>query len=105
MAAMRKADVIATLRAHEAELRSAGVQLLSVFGSVARGDATDASDVDVVIRLSPEAARGGFAYIGRLDALTQRLQDILGCPVDIVAEPVRKKRLQSSLEKGAVLAF
>ena len=31
--------VIATLRAHEAELRRAGIRHLSLFGSVARGDA------------------------------------------------------------------
>ena len=32
-------DVIVTLRAHEAELRAAGINRLSLFGSVARGDA------------------------------------------------------------------
>ena len=32
-------DVIATLQAHEAELRRAGIRHLSLFGSVARGDA------------------------------------------------------------------
>jgi predicted nucleotidyltransferase len=32
-------QVIATLRAHEAELRAAGIRALSLFGSVARGDA------------------------------------------------------------------
>ena len=39
--------VIATLRAHEAELRRAGIRHLSLFGSVARGDAGASSDVDL----------------------------------------------------------
>ena len=37
-------DVIARLRAHEAELRAAGIKRLSLFGSVARGEAGPDSD-------------------------------------------------------------
>jgi uncharacterized protein len=53
---MNPDQIIATLRAHEAELRTAGVQSLSLLGSVARGEATEASDVDVLVRLTPDAA-------------------------------------------------
>jgi predicted nucleotidyltransferase len=102
---MDRDEAIARLRAHEAELRAAGVDRLAIFGSVARGDATAASDVDVVIRLNSEAARGGFAYFGRLAALAERLGDILGCPVDVVTEPVHKERLRRSIERETMLAF
>src|SRR6266849_6250568 len=102
---MNQEQIIATLRAHEAELRTAGVQSLSLFGSVARGEATEASDVDVLVRLAPDAAQGGFAYFARLDALVRHLRDVLGCPVDVVAEPVRKERLRRSIEKDVRLAF
>jgi len=102
---MHKDSILAQLRAHEAELKAAGIASLSIFGSVARGDATDRSDVDVVVRLSPERCECGFAYFGQLDALTQRLQEILGCPVDIVSEPVRKERLRRAIERDAALAF
>jgi uncharacterized protein len=102
---MDREKVIATLRAHEAELRAAGVERLSVFGSVARGDQSEGSDVDLAIRLSPEAAAGGFAYFGHLDALIRRIRDILGCPVDVVTEPIRKERLRRAIEKEAMLAF
>jgi predicted nucleotidyltransferase len=98
-------QAVALLRAHEAELKGAGVARLSVFGSVARGDATDTSDVDVMIRLSPEAAQGGFAYFGRLNTISRRLEEILGCAVDVVAEPVRKERLRQTIEREATLAF
>ena len=74
---MNRNEIIAILRAHEAELRTAGVQSLSLFGSVARGEATEASDVDVLIRLTPEAGQGGFVYFARLDTLMRRLQDVL----------------------------
>src|SRR6266850_7848351 len=72
---MHKDSILAQLRAHEAELKASGIASLSIFGSVARGDATDRSDVDVVVRLSPERSECGFAYFGQLDALTQRLQE------------------------------
>ena len=102
---MDREEAIALLRAHEAELKAAGVERLSIFGSVARGDATGASDVDIIIRLNPEAARGGFAYFGRLDTISRRLEEILGCSVDVVAEPVRKERLRQAIEREATLAF
>jgi predicted nucleotidyltransferase len=102
---MDREQTVALLRAHEAELKAVGVARLSIFGSVARGDATASSDVDVVIRLSPEAAQGGFAYFGRLDTINRRLEEILGCFVDVVAEPVRKERLRQTIEREARLAF
>ncbi len=102
---MDRNQVIARLRAHEAELRAAGIDSLAVFGSVARGEATGASDVDVVVRLSGEAERGGFAYFGRLAALVERLREILGCPVDLVTQPIRKEPLRRQIEKEAILAF
>jgi predicted nucleotidyltransferase len=42
--------LLAVLRAQEAELRARGVETLTLFGSIARGDATGASDVDLAMR-------------------------------------------------------
>ena len=44
---MERAAAIATLNAHEAELKWLGVQYPYLFGSVARGDVREASDVDL----------------------------------------------------------
>ncbi|HEY2621778.1 MAG TPA: nucleotidyltransferase domain-containing protein [Acetobacteraceae bacterium] len=85
---MRRDEVLATLRAHEVELRDAGVAALSVFGSLARDDAGSASDIDALVRLHE-----------------QRLHDILGSEVDVVAEPVRKERLRSASARDRVVAF
>jgi uncharacterized protein len=57
--------VIATLRSHEAELRAAGIRHLSLFGSLARGDTDDASDVDLVAELDPAVRIGLFALTWR----------------------------------------
>jgi len=44
---MKRSDAIARLKEHEAELKQLGVQRLYLFGSTARGDARDDSDVDL----------------------------------------------------------
>jgi predicted nucleotidyltransferase len=102
---MRRNDAIAKLRAHEAELRDAGVVELSLFGSVARDDAGDASDVDVLVRLDDALRHSGFRYFGRLSTLSEHLRDILGTDVDVVAEPVRKERLRRAIERDRIVAF
>jgi hypothetical protein len=102
---MNRDDAIALLRTHEPELRAAGIESVSIFGSVARGEATPGSDLDLVVRVDAAFRAGGFAYFGRLDALGTQLRDILGCPVDVVTEPVRKDRLRQEIAQDAALAF
>jgi hypothetical protein len=100
------AAVIAALRAHEAELRRAGVSSLSLFGSTVRGEADAGSDVDLVVRLREDfAGGGGFAYFGRLEELRERLARILEREVDLIAEPVRKDRLRREIERNRLVAF
>jgi uncharacterized protein len=77
----------------------------TIFGSAARGEETDASRVDVVVRLGAAAANEGLAYFARLEALGQRLHAILGRPVDVVAEPVRRSQLRRNIETDSVLVF
>jgi uncharacterized protein len=91
--------------AHEAELQAAGIERLAIFGSVARGEAGPGSDVDVLVRLNPGARGSGFAYFGRLADLTQRLEQILCCSVDVLVEPVRKQPLREAAEREAAVAF
>jgi len=93
--------VLAALRAHEVELRAAGIRRLSIFGSVARGDAETGSDVDLAAELDP-AARIDLA---RLVALERRLGEMLGRPVDLLPEPVEKPRLRARIERDRIRAF
>ena len=93
--------VIATLRAHEAELRQAGIRHLSLFGSVARGDAEADSDVDLAAELVPEACIGLFA----LGALERRLTELVGRPVDLLPEPIEKPHLRANVDRDRRHAF
>jgi hypothetical protein len=94
-------QVIATLRAHEPELRQAGIRRLSLFGSVARGDAEPDSDVDLAAELDPEAQIGLFA----LGALERRLAELVGRKVDLLPEPVEKPRLRANIDRDRRRAF
>jgi hypothetical protein len=100
---MMKNQTLERLRAHQSELKALGVEKLSVFGSTARGDAGEESDVDVVVRLTP--ANGGFRHFGRIERIRARLQTIVGRPVDIVVEPVRAQPLREAIEREAAPAF
>jgi predicted nucleotidyltransferase len=93
--------VVATLRAHQTELTAAGIQHLSLFGSLARGEAQDDSDVDLAVELDPAAGIGLFA----LTALERRLAELLDRPVDLVPEPVEKQRLQANIDRERRVAF
>lgn len=98
-------DIPDILRDHEAELRRLGVEHVSVFGSAARGDADESSDVDLAVSLSPDFSKGGFDYFGRFEALRERLTQMLGRPVDLIEEPVEKVRLREQIDKERAVAF
>ncbi len=97
--------LLATLRAHEAELRARGVEGITLFGSVARGDAQTHSDVDLAIRPGATFSTGGFDYFGQIEQLRERLVTLLGCEVDLVAEPPQDHRLEQVIEQEGVRAF
>ena len=101
---MNRDEVIATLRSNEAALRSAGILQLSLFGSIARSEAS-AQDIDIAVRLEKSFSGGGLDYFGRLEKLEMKLSSMLGCKVDVVEEPVRKLRFQEEIDRDRAIAF
>lgn len=69
----------ATIRRLAKRERASNVR---VFGSVARGDASESSDYDLVVDLDPEVR--GFEAFDRLDRLERLIADLLGRPVHVV---------------------
>jgi predicted nucleotidyltransferase len=65
-------DILASLdRARLASVcNSFGVRKLSIFGSVARGDARDDSDIDVMYELQPGRTISLFRLVDLADALS-----------------------------------
>lgn len=98
---MDRQTAVATLKAHEAELRGMGVASLSLFGSVARGDERPDSDVDLAATLAAEARIGLF----RLAEINSHLQDWLSAQVDLVTEPARRQWLQTEIDRDRVRVY
>ena len=94
-------QVIATLRAHAPELRRAGIRHVALFGSLARGEASPASDVDLVVELDPDARIG----LIRLAGLERRLSELLGRTVDLLPEPIEQPRVRANVEQDRQRAF
>ena len=74
-------ELLTRLRACEGELRSFGITGLSLFGSTARGEDRDGSDIDLAATfdLASRVDLFRFAEIG------ERLHRLLDSPVDLVA--------------------
>ncbi len=98
--------VIAKLREHEDELRAAGAEHLSVFGSVARGEATPESDLDILVKLSDPIMKSGLDYFSAIANLEDRITEITGFhKVDVIAEPLQKERFRLNVEQDRAVAF
>ena len=82
-------------------LRSQGVQALYVFGSVARGQATSASDVDVMIDIDPNSHFNLVDLVGLRRQLSQRL----GTRVDVVTGDSLHRRIRNDVLSEAVRVF
>jgi uncharacterized protein len=99
---MNRRDAIDILKKLREQLEARGVAHVGIFGSVAREQATTASDVDIVV--TPSAGKHmDLIDLGGIQAILD--ESFGGCDVDVVVEPVRKADLQSSIERDRVAAF
>jgi hypothetical protein len=94
-------DVLETLRTHEDELRRLGVSHAAVFGSVARGEASVDSDVDILVELDPQRPIGVFEYA----RLKLYVNELLNGAADVVNRRTLKPLLRDSILRDAVHAF
>ncbi len=97
--------VLCTLRALQPQLRAAGIAHISVFGSVARGEDTADSDVDLAVDLVPGVAPDGFQFTTFIEHLQQTLAAALSRSVDMVILPVRRRELSEALNRDAIVVF
>jgi predicted nucleotidyltransferase len=98
---MKRDEVIATLRAHERELKDLGVLRVAVFGSVARGDDRGDSDVDLVVAFD-EGQRHSLVDVARVH---RTLSTLLRAEVDLAVEPLQTARFRAHVEQDLVRAF
>ena len=86
---------------HESRLRARGVVGLSLFGSVARGEATEASDIDLLVDLDP----AGNLTILDLIGIEQALEKLLGRPVDLIERASLRSDVGSDIARDEMKVF
>ncbi len=77
-------------------VRELGIARMAVFGSVARAEAAGGSDVDVVVEFQ------GPADFNRFMELRERLEGILGRPVDLVTYKALRPAMRAVVERESV---
>ena len=86
------------LSEHKEELRTQfNVESLRLFGSVARGEATESSDIDLLVEFSDTPTL--FTFL----RLRGYLQELLGAKVDLVTESGLREHVRPEITREAVV--
>jgi len=97
---MKRDEAISRLREHEADLKRLGVEHLYLFGSTARGEARDDSDVDLFF----DYEKGKLGLYELMD-VKDYTASILGRKTDIMTRDSLHKTLRRQIEETAVRVF
>ncbi len=97
---MKRDEAMKRLKAHTAELRRLGVERLYMFGSTARDEAQDASDIDLFF----DYERGKLGLFELMDVKEVTAQ-ILGQRADIMTRDSLHKTLRHQIESSALQVF
>ncbi len=93
---MKRKNILQCLTHDRKAIEEYGVKSLSVFGSVARGDEKETSDVDILVSFNQPL--GLFAFL----ELRDHLEEILDTQVDLVTEQALHPRLRNRILKESI---
>ena len=99
--AMKRDEIIKTLKEREADLRVHGVTHAALFGSVARGEQRPGSDIDIMIDIDPEKEMSVYDYVG----LKRYIASLFEGRVDVVNRDALKSYVRPAATADAVYAF
>ena len=91
--------VLNRLAAHRTDLEQLGVKSLRLFGSVARNEATEHSDLDFLIEFTEDPT------LFDLFAVRYFLEDLFHCPIDLGMEQSLREHLRDPVLSDAIHAF
>ncbi|ANV85693.1 nucleotidyltransferase [Picosynechococcus sp. PCC 7003] len=96
---LNKNNIVNFLYQHAQELKDLGVKSLAIFGSVARNEATQDSDVDCLVELEENV--GFFEFF----QIKNYLEEILDRPVDLGTKDALKEHLRQSVFEDLIHVF
>jgi hypothetical protein len=94
-------NILSVLRDHAPELREAGLVHLRVFGSFARNQANDKSDIDLLADFD----RSKQITLVTLGSLESRLSMLLGMKVELSSPDWMREPIRARAMREAVVAF
>ncbi len=97
---MTRADIISALRSQASDIRAFGATSLYLFGSAARGEARDDSDIDLFVDYDADK----FSFV-ELVRLRERISHTLGRPADLTTREGLHPMLRSAIEAEAIKVF
>jgi hypothetical protein len=89
-------EIIARIQEHQTELEEFDVTSLRLFGSVARGEATATSDIDLLVAFRKPPS------FSRYMQLRIFLEDLLNAKVDLITESGLRDRVRPYVERDAI---
>lgn len=92
-------EVLNKLATHREELENLGVKSLRLFGSVARNEATEDSDIDFLVEFN------GQVSLFELIALQHFLEDLFRCNIDLGMEESLREHLRKPVLEDVIYAF
>jgi predicted nucleotidyltransferase len=95
---MSPPDIRRALAAHRDLLKQFGVRELRLFGSAVRGEAVEASDLDLLAEYDQTAPVGLFEFV----RLQRALSELLGRPVDLATPEALHPALREQILQEAV---
>ena len=98
---MEKNQVLKILGEHKKELSLYGVKTIALFGSVAREEDSQKSDVDILVEFDYAQHKIGLFGFVRLQ---RRLEELLGTKVDLATPGALKRQLKDNILKEAIYA-
>ena len=87
--AKRRNEILATCERY-------GAKHVRLFGSCARGDSNDKSDIDILVDFGGANLKG-LKYFGTIEGLHEDLEKLLGVKVDVVDESGLRNRIKDAV--------
>ncbi len=93
---MQKQDILNYLKSNqEYYYNQYGIQFIGLFGSFARDEANEKSDVDILYKIEKDKKLSIFQYL----KLIRKLEEIFHTKIDLVRDETIKPRLKNYIQK------
>lgn len=93
---IQKQDILNYLKSNQQYYHNQfGVQFIGLFGSFARDEATENSDIDILYKIEKDKKLSMFKYL----KLNKQLEDNLHKKIDLVRDETLKPQIKSYIQK------